>query len=69
MTEPIAVYQTAEPMTPKQRREWIRKHCAEGNHGHARATFDPDFGLLLLELWKERPEDEGHPRFNLGSLH
>lgn len=68
--EPCAIYQTAEPMTGKQRTAWVRARCAESpGHKHARATYDPEFDILLLELWTEHPGEEGHPRFHLGALH
>lgn len=50
------------------RKEWLQRHAdyarAGGYGGWMRVTVDPnDAGHLLHEAWKERPADEGAPRW------
>lgn len=70
MQEPDFLYQTSEPMTEQGRLEWSRNMAMDafrlGGH-HARVSVHPEIpDLLLVEAWKEAPEDMGEPRWQLG---
>lgn len=50
------------------RKEWVQRHNeyarASGYGGWVRLSVDPkDAGHMLHEAWKERPADEGPPRW------
>ena len=67
---PDYIAQTAEPMTQDERFEWMRARTKEATAEgmtHGRFTLHPTIpNLLLVEAWKERPADEGEPRWQMG---
>lgn len=68
--EPDYLAQTAEPMTPDERREWFRSRAREaGAQGcvHGRMSVDDAENptMALVEAWKVRPSDEGEPRWQM----
>lgn len=69
--EPFFITQCNEPMTPDQRRTWIEGQAKESKQQgstFARVTVWPPNSepeIILFEAWKERPEDQGEPRFHL----
>lgn len=70
--EPEFLSQSAEPMTPGQQREWFSMqafHASERGatfHRYSHHQEKPD--LILYEGWKQRPEDQGDPRWQLVPL-
>lgn len=67
MSEPEYLAQTGEPMTWEERNAWILARRAEAKARgctFGRISTHPDNrDLLLIEGWKERPDDQGEPRF------
>lgn len=67
--EPFYVRQTAEQMTEDEARRWFHEAAEEACQGGAkwaRYTVHPDIKhLMIVEAWRERPDDEGEPRFAL----
>lgn len=67
MTEPFYVRQSHE-ITTETAREWLDNCCEEARQEGAnflRVTFDnandPKAGIV--EGWKEKPDDQGEPRW------
>ena len=67
--EPFFVRQTDEPRIADERRAWVEARVAEANaegSTFARFSHHPVLtNVLLFEAWKERPHDQGAPRFTL----
>lgn len=70
--EPIFIRQTFDierMASPLSRRIWIEETAAEARASGVsflRVTItDDDESGLLLEGWRERPEDQGFPRWNI----
>lgn len=66
--EPEYLAQSGEPMPPDERLVWIEFHVeAAKAKGMTffRSTYDEDHDLTLFEGWKERPEDQGEPRWQM----
>lgn len=67
--EPFYTSQSNDPMLPGERADWVRHEAKKANDQGAtwsRATAHPkDENIILYEAWKERPKDEGNPRFHL----
>lgn len=70
MTEPEPFYiaQTAEKMTGDERYSWFARRTAEAKHEGAKwcrmSVDDADRPTMcLFEAWRERPADEGEPRW------
>lgn len=67
--EPEFISQTAEQMTPDERRMWCRKQARDaeekGATFHRWTMHDEIPNLILYEGWKAKPEDQGDPRFQL----
>lgn len=70
MMEPDAVIQSAEPDDAEERMVWIRG-CVEAARAKGltffRASYDEEHNLTLLECWKDRPGDQGNPRFSFAA--
>lgn len=70
MTEPDMLSQTGDLSSGKERRAWIELRAdeakAEGMQ-HGRCSFDEEHNLVLVEFWKERPDEEGEPRFQFAA--
>ncbi len=68
--EPDAIAQSAEPVDAEERMVWI-KGCVEAARAKGltffRASYNEEHNLTLLECWKERPDDQGEPRFQMVS--
>lgn len=69
MSGPDFIAQCGDPMTDEQRREWVKRTAEEfRNKGSmfSRITLHAEIpDLILFEGWRERPEDQGKPRFQL----
>jgi hypothetical protein len=68
--EPEYLAQTAETSGGDERQVWIRFRADEARSRGItffRAAYDDKQNLLLLEGWKERPEDQGEPRWQMTS--
>ena len=71
MAEPGFIRQCSDPMTDAERHSWIEQ-CVKEATGLdvvlCRVTAHPEISdLILFEGWKEQPEDQGEPRFQLKS--
>jgi hypothetical protein len=69
--EPEYVAQTGEAKTPAERGAWIAERKAEAigkGMTWGRVSYDPKFNLTLIEYWRERPKDEGEPRFQFQAM-
>jgi hypothetical protein len=67
MTEPFYIAQTGERSHLDDPQAWFRKRAIEAREEGGkwlRATIGD--GLLLFECWKNRPKDEGDPRWIMG---
>ncbi len=70
MIEPDYLAQTGEIKKPggEEARAWIlarKDEMREKQIGHARVSWSPEHGLILIEGWIAKPYDEGDPRFQL----
>ena len=69
--EPDFIAQTAEPMTPDERRIWVEAQVAAGRADGAtffRASVHPEIAYLtLMEGWAKQPEDQGEQRWQMES--
>jgi hypothetical protein len=70
MSNPDFSAQTAEPMTPDERRRWFNSVAAEFREKgatHAQASCNPDHDppIYLVEGWKVRPEVQPAPQFHM----
>lgn len=67
MTEPTYIAQTAEREHLGEPVVWLRACLADaraaGSVKFSRSTMA--HGMLLLECWPERPEDQGEPRWQV----
>ncbi len=64
MEEPEFISQTAEPMTPQQKREWCRQQAEDATtKGATWHRWSEDNNVVLYEGWLVRPVDQGQPRF------
>lgn len=66
MSEPFHVRQTSEVTQGDEARAWANAALAEvwpEGVGWWRVSWLDDPFTILLECWKERPCDEGAPRF------
>lgn len=68
--KPDYLAQTGECRTAVERDAWIKARVdeakAEGCR-HGRMSYDEEHNLYLVEAWKERPDDEGEPRFQFAA--
>jgi hypothetical protein len=65
---PEFIRQTTEPKTPEERKAWIETTAAEARElglTFARAAFNEEHNITLLEYWRYRPDEQGEPRFKL----
>lgn len=67
-SEPDRIVQTSEPMTPVERRLWIKARCDEDAKEvtFRRISTHPEHPeITLYEGWKVEPRVQGKPRFDL----
>jgi hypothetical protein len=68
--KPEFISQTAEIMTPDERKKWCMARVAESREKGAtfhRFSFCPH-GVTLHEGWKVAPQEQGEPRFQMVPL-
>jgi hypothetical protein len=64
MTEPFYIAQTGELSHLDNPQVWFSKRAMEArDEGGTWPRMTIGDGLLLFECWKERPENEGDPRW------
>ncbi len=72
MSEPDFISQCGDLKTKDEHFEWWRSRAAEAfNRGatHFRYSVHPEIqNLILFEGWKQRPTQEGNPRFQFAAL-
>jgi hypothetical protein len=72
VSEPFYIAQCGDEMTEQERWARLERTVEDANTKGSvfgRVTRHPDFpNLILFEGWKERPEDQGEPRFQMVSL-
>lgn len=64
--QPEFIRQSLPGLTVTQRQAWIEEKCTEARaEGMTwpRATWDEARQIILLECWRERPADQGAPRW------
>ena len=64
--EPEFVRQSNSDLTIEQREEWIKDVTGRSymkGLRWPRLTWDDAKQIILIEVWRERPADEGEPRW------
>ncbi len=64
--EPEFVRQSNPDLTIEQREAWIKDVCDRARMKGLkwpRLTWDDTKQIMLLEVWRERPAEEGEPRW------
>lgn len=68
--EPEYIAQSADTADGAERQTWVEFHFGSAKaRGCAffRATFDDERNWVLFEAWKERPENQGEPRWQIAA--
>lgn len=67
MAEPDFIFQTAEPMSDVEHHQFIQACLTEaktqGGTFFRVTQHEDDANLILVEVWKETPQDQGEPRW------
>jgi hypothetical protein len=67
MTEPFYIAQTGERRHLDNPQAWFCRRAMEArNEGGKWPRMTVGDGLLLFECWRDRPKDEGAPRWLVG---
>ncbi len=66
MTEPVFIAETENPGSPDAARMWFQEKATAGRAKGGtwpRMAVSEDGTRILIEMWAERPDDPGEPRW------